>query len=78
MGWIYTFRSKSAVDVSAAMTKILTEIGDAVKCFRTDNGAEFTNEMFATSCRDTIIRHEHTGVNGPKHNGMVRRGLGLI
>ena len=78
MGWIYPFRSKSAVDVSAATTKILTDIGDAVKCFRTDNGAEFTNEMLATSCRYTTIRHEHTGLNGPKRNGVVERGLGLI
>ena len=64
--------------MAAATTKFLADVGDAVKCFRTDNGADFTNEMFATICRDKTIRHKHTGVNGPKHNGVVERGLGLI
>ena len=57
--------------------KFLADVDDAVNCFRTDNGAEFTNEIFAAICRDNTLRNEHTGVNGPKHNGVVER-LGLI
>ena len=78
MRWIQSLRRASAVDVAAAMTKLLADVGDAVKCLRTGNGAEFTNEMFATIWRDKTIRHEYTGVNGLKHNGVVERGLDLI
>ena len=52
MGWIYPLRSKSTVDVAAAKTKFLADVHDAVKCFRTNNRTEFTNEMLATICRD--------------------------
>ena len=54
------------------------DVGDGVKCFRTDNGTEFVNETFARVCSDEKNRHEHTGVDGPKHNGVVQSGLGLI
>ena len=36
------------------------------------------NETFARLCSKETIRHEHTGDDGPKHNGVVERGLGLI
>ncbi|CAN0338393.1 unnamed protein product, partial [Laminaria digitata] len=78
MGWLYPLKSTSAVDVAAATKQFLADVGGDVKCFRTDNGAEFVNETFARLCGDKTIRHEHTGVDGPKHNGMVERGLGLI
>ena len=42
------------------------------------NGAEFAHEAFARLCSDQTIHHEHTGVDGPKHNGVVDRGFGLI
>ena len=57
MGWLYILRSKSAVDVAAATTNFLAEVCDAANCFRTDNGAEFANEVFATICKDKTIRH---------------------
>ena len=34
--------------------------------------------MFKTIYRDKTIRHEHTGVDRPKTNSVVERGLGLI
>ncbi|CAN0528754.1 unnamed protein product [Laminaria digitata] len=78
MGWLYPLKSKSAVDVAAATKQFLADVGGDVKCFRTDNGADFVNESFARLCGDKTIRHEHTGVDGPKHNGVVERGLGLV
>ena len=54
------------------------DVGDGVKCFRTDNGTEFFNETFARLCSVEKIRHEHTGVDGSKHNGVVERELSLI
>ncbi|CAN0512131.1 unnamed protein product, partial [Laminaria digitata] len=78
MGWFYPLKSKSAADVAAATKQFLADVGGDVKCFRTDNGAEFVNENFARLCGDKTIRHEHTGVDGPKHNGVAELGLGLI
>ncbi|CAM9207412.1 unnamed protein product, partial [Laminaria digitata] len=78
MGWLFPLKSKSAVDVAAAAKQILADVGGDVKCFRTDNGAEYVNETFARLCDDKTIRHELTGVDGPEHNGVVERGLRLI
>ncbi|CAN0098402.1 unnamed protein product [Laminaria digitata] len=78
MGWIYPLRTKSAADVAAATKQFLADVGDGVQCFRTDNGTEFVNETLARLCGDRTIRHEHTEADGPKHNGVVERGLGLI
>ncbi|MEP5245481.1 MAG: DDE-type integrase/transposase/recombinase, partial [Alphaproteobacteria bacterium] len=76
MGWLYPLKSKSAADVTAATRKFLADVGGAVECFRTDNGTEFVNALFASLCANEKIRHGHTGVDGPKHNGVVERGLG--
>ena len=78
MGWLYPVRSNSSADVASATTIFLYDVGDGVKCFRTENGAEVVNEAFARLCIDEKIRHEHTGVDGPNHNRVVERGLGLI
>ena len=77
MGWLHLLRSKSAVDVATVTKGFLADVGSDVKCFRTDNGNEFVNEIFARLCKGKIIRHEHTGVDGPKHS-VVECGLGLI
>ena len=78
MGWLYPLRSKIAAVVALATKIFLSDAGDGVKCFRTDNGTEFVNETFARLCSDEKIRHGHTGVDGPKHNGVVERGLSLV
>ena len=75
MGWLYTLRSKIAAGVVTAMKQFLADVVGDVKCFRTDSGTAFMNE---TLCGDKTIRHEHTGVDGPTHNGVIERGLGLI
>ncbi|CAN0599097.1 unnamed protein product [Laminaria digitata] len=51
MGWLYPLKSKSAVDVAAA-TKQFLAVGGDIKCFRTDNGAEFVN------LRETLRRQD--------------------
>ena len=70
--------SKRAADVASATKIFLSDVGNGVKCFRTDNGTEFVKQTSARLCSDEEIRHEHTGVDGPKHNGVVERELGLI
>ena len=78
MGWLYPLRSKSAADVASTTKKFLADVVGGVKCFRTDNGTEFVYEIFVRLCSDQTIPHEHTGVDGPKDNGVAERGLGLI
>ena len=51
MGWLYSLKSKSAADVVAGTKQFLADIAGDVKCFRTDNGTEFINEMFAKHFR---------------------------
>ena len=76
--WLYHLGNKSAADVASATTKFLADVGGGFKCFRKDNGSEFVNEIFAKLCSDQTICHEHTEVDGPNHNGVVERGLGMI
>ena len=64
--------------MASATKKFLSNVGDGSKCLRTQNVAEFVNETFARLCSDEKILHEHTGVDGRKHNGVVECGLGLI
>ena len=78
MGWLYRLKTKSATDVTAATRKFLADVGGAVESFRTDNGSAFVNALFASLFATEKIRHEHTGVDGLKRNGVVERGLGLI
>ena len=47
MGWFYPLSSKVAANVVSAMKKYLVDVGGGFKCFRTDNGTEFVNEIFA-------------------------------
>ena len=78
MGWIYPLRSKSAADVASATKKILADVGGGIKRFRTDHGTALVKETFASLCEDEAIHHELTGVDRPKCNGVLERGLGLI
>ena len=78
MGWLYPVRSKSSADLASATTKFMSDVGNSVMCFRTDNGAELVTDTSARLCSDQTIRHEHMGVDGPKNNGVVGRGLDLI
>ena len=75
---MYARRSKSAADLASATKEFLADVGGGVKRFRTDNGTGFVNETFAGLCREKTIHHGFTGVDGPKHNRVVERGLGLI
>ena len=77
MGWIYPLKSHSAADIVAATKEFLADVAGDIKCFRTDYAVQFVNEMFMKVCGDKTMRHEHTGVDEPKHNGVVERGLGL-
>lgn len=57
--------------------KLLTDVGGDVACFRTDDSAEFGNAFSKRSSNEAILL-EHTGVDVPKYDGVVERGVGLI
>ena len=78
MGRLYHLRSKMAANAASATKKFLADVGGGFKGFRTDNGTECAKEIIARLCSDQTIRHEYTGVDESKHNGVADRGLGLI
>ena len=49
-GRLYTVRSKSAVDMAAVTTTVITDVGDAIELYRKQR-CEFVNETFATISR---------------------------
>ena len=47
------------------------ETGRKLKCFRSDNGSEYTSREFETYCTKNGIRHEKTVPSTPQHNGVA-------
>lgn len=73
--WIYVLKTKAEVfqhfQTFHAMMK--RETGKKLKCFRTDNGGEYTSKEFEAYCATRGIRHEKTVVGTPQHNGVAER-----
>ncbi|KAE8660285.1 hypothetical protein F3Y22_tig00116954pilonHSYRG00091 [Hibiscus syriacus] len=44
-----------------------------IKCFRTDNGGEYTSEEFDDFCRKEGIKRQFTVANTPQQNGVAER-----
>ena len=44
-----------------------------MKCFRSDNGGEYTSREFEIYSTKNGIRHEKTVPDTPQHNGVVER-----
>ena len=52
-------------------TFIKTQIGNKIKCLRSDNGGEYVNEEFKTYCREYSIHVEYTAPHSPHQNGIT-------
>jgi transposase InsO family protein len=47
--------------------------GDAMRAIRSDNGSEFRNSHFETSCHDLGLQHPFLSPYTPPQNGVVER-----
>ncbi|KAE8689292.1 putative Retrotransposon protein, Ty3-gypsy subclass [Hibiscus syriacus] len=53
--------------------RVELDSGNKIKCFRTDNGGEYTSEEFDDFCRKEDIKRQFTVVNTPQQNGVAER-----
>ncbi|KAE8679683.1 hypothetical protein F3Y22_tig00111398pilonHSYRG00331 [Hibiscus syriacus] len=73
--WVYPIKKKSDVFSTFKNFKARVELdfGNKIKCFRTDNGGEYTSEEFDNFCRKECIKRQFTVANTPQQNGVTER-----
>ncbi|KAE8667838.1 hypothetical protein F3Y22_tig00112368pilonHSYRG00011 [Hibiscus syriacus] len=73
--WVYPIKKKSDVFSTFKNFKARVELdsGNNIKCFRTDNGEEYTSEEFDDFCRKKGIKRQFTVANTPQQNGVAER-----
>ncbi|KAE8702857.1 Detected protein of unknown function [Hibiscus syriacus] len=73
--WVYPIKKKSDVFSTFKNFKAWVELdsGNKIKCFRTDNGGEYTSEEFDDFYRKDGIKRQFTVANTPQQNGVVER-----
>ena len=72
---MYPIKRKSDVFSTFKNFKARVELdsGNKIKCFRTDNGGEYTSEEFDDFCRKEGIKRQFTVANTPQQNGVAER-----
>ncbi|KAE8686521.1 Protein STRUBBELIG-RECEPTOR FAMILY 1 [Hibiscus syriacus] len=73
--WVYPIKKKSDVFATFKNFKARVELdsGNKIKCFRTDNGGEYTSEEFDDFCKREGIKRQFTVANTPQQNGVAER-----
>ncbi|KAE8728811.1 hypothetical protein F3Y22_tig00004072pilonHSYRG00246 [Hibiscus syriacus] len=73
--WVYPIKKKSDVFSTFKNFKARVELdsGNKIKCFRTDNGGEYTSEEFDDFCMKECIKTQFTVANTPQQNGVAER-----
>ncbi|KAE8730652.1 putative galacturonosyltransferase 6 [Hibiscus syriacus] len=73
--WVYLIKKKSDVFATFKNFKARVELdsGNKIKCFRTDNGGEYTSEEFDDFCKRECIKRQFTVANTPQQNGVAER-----
>ena len=73
--WVYFMRHKSEMFVRFKLWKVEVEnqTGEKVKCLRTDNGTEYTNDEFKNFCEQHGIKRHFTVRKTPPQNGVAER-----
>ncbi|KAE8680667.1 Thioredoxin superfamily protein, putative isoform 2 [Hibiscus syriacus] len=72
---MYPIKKKSDVFSTFKNFKARVELdsGNKIKCFRTDNGGEYTSEEFNDFCKKEGIKRQFTVANTPQQNGVAER-----
>ncbi|KAE8706559.1 hypothetical protein F3Y22_tig00110392pilonHSYRG00193 [Hibiscus syriacus] len=73
--WVYPIKKKSDVFSTFKIFKARVELdsGNKIKCFRTNNGGEYTSEKFDDFCRKEGFKRQFTVANTPQQNRVVER-----
>lgn len=75
--WIYFLKYKESEEVLSKFKdfKSITEnlSGKKIKILRTDNGKEYTSEIFKQFCKEAGIKREYTVPYNPQQNGVAER-----
>ena len=73
--WIYFLKCKESTEILKRFKefKALTEnfFGKKIKTLRTDNGKEYTSEIFKEFCKNVGIKREFTVAYNPQQNGVA-------
>lgn len=72
---VYILKSKSEVMERVRVFTLLMEnqLGQRLKCVRTDNGGKFVNHAFTRFCHERGIVHQRTTTYSPQQNGVAER-----
>ncbi|GMJ14768.1 hypothetical protein HRI_005146000 [Hibiscus trionum] len=73
--WVYPIKRKADVFSAFKVFKARVELdsGNKIKCFRSDNGGEYTSDEFDDFCRKEGIKRQFTTVYTPQQNGVAER-----
>ena len=73
--WVYLMKTKDEVlGIFLQWKKMIeTQTGRKIKRIRSDNGTEYTNDLFMKVCRDEGIVRHFTVRNTPQQNGVAER-----
>jgi transposase InsO family protein len=73
--WVYFMRHKSKKFAKFKMRKaeVENQTGRKIKCLRTENGTEYTNDEFRVFCEQHGIRRHFTIRKTPQQNGVAER-----
>ena len=75
MCWVTFLKEKSEAFQKFKAFKILVEneIGEKLKCLRSDNGGEFTSREFNLFCENPGIKRQFSAARTPQQNGVAER-----
>ncbi|KAL4271938.1 hypothetical protein GQ457_13G028490 [Hibiscus cannabinus] len=73
--WVYPIKKKADVFSTFKVFKARVELdtGNKIKCFRSDNGGEYTSDEFDDFCKNEGIKRQFTIVHTPQQNGVAER-----
>lgn len=74
-GMMHVYLLKCKNDAVIALEKFIADIAPygTIKCLRTDNGTEFSCEMFETVLLKNCVKHEYSAPYSPHQNGTAER-----
>ena len=78
--WVYFMQYKSETFAKFKLwkDKVENQTEKKVKCLRTDNGIEYTNDEFMDFCEQHGIKRHFTVRKTPQQKGVVEKWLGLL